>query len=204
MKAKITPALIATTLAIAIGLAEQPAAAKELLFFDFEKSLAPFESVLDSAFKDGSFELRYQQEGYPDVIPNRYANLKFTPSSATSTMWMGAGFEADGEEMVRLEFYAKDTGDCASCRPVVYVGTEKATEGAQFKVAEAVKEPNPDFIEGTLLTEQWTLYKYSTVVKASGTVYVAVGWQAANPTGHMPVTGSVGIDSLGLTIFPAP
>jgi hypothetical protein len=109
--------------------------------------------------------------------------------------------------MVSVEFSMMDTGDCAACRPVIYVGSKSATDGTQFVAATPVGKLAGEMASDAndvTLTDSWQTFKHDVLVRADGAIFVAVGWQGSSIAGRQPGTGSVGVDTLSVRIYPTP
>jgi len=199
------------------------AAAKETIHYDFEETLAPWAGQTDGPSSAFSFERRTGDNGCADK-GNAYANLKMGADAFPAAAWMISGYDTGNagtprNELVNITLAARDTGNCSTCIPLIYVGAAKPQNGDSFKkLVPTVTDPP---VPGS-----WTNYEFKTDVYTADMVYVAIGWKFGPPalppspsfgtqmrndylydkihSERPSPAGSFGFDCVSLTIYPAP
>jgi hypothetical protein len=192
--------------------------------FDFENNLLPWSLGLDASSGGASLSLQSETPACPMIGCNHYASLKMATSDGNAVVWIAAPFKVLSEDAqyVRLDLLGRNVVNCNICVPVVYVGSNAATKGVQFKPLSAVGEK--DSAKGG-----WVAYHYETSMKLQTTaVYVAIGWELAKRplqldgqnalstsarnerlfdfTASSPTQygGSFGFDNVNVEIYPEP
>ncbi|MEO8285187.1 MAG: hypothetical protein ABI670_01985 [Chloroflexota bacterium] len=111
----------------------------------------------------------------PVVMPSRLIQASFPPS-----VWQFTDVTVSGMAM--------DENQCASCKPLVYIGTTPLTDPAQMQ-----RMPGS-------FTTGWQIMKQTATLSTWGVskIYVAIGWQ--DPVGGPVRFRSVGYDCLNIHI----
>lgn len=211
MKTRLVMAFVAAIAVLALVFPAAPAAAKNTIYINFEKTLSPFASMMNPA--TGFAVVRTLGDNGCSDKGQAYANLQTSSNGSYKVFWMGATFPAEDTEMIRLQLSARDTGNCATCTPVAFAGAIKPAWPGDFRPLALDSTDGPS-------TGGWLTYSFQNVVKTNGSVFVGIGWSPPNditkqfasqvrneslldnPSNF--IKGSFGFDCIDLSIFPAP
>jgi hypothetical protein len=210
VKIKNGLASAAALLVLSIALVAGPAAAKGFFTYDFTYTLNPWLAQTDGIPKAALLELKRNDNGCSAIAPAEapdmpvgYANLRFAPNAKGTGAWITAKFPGYGYENVTVSWNARSTGNCKDCKHIVYAGNEMPTRASDFAEAATASLTSPPVVR-----TDWTHYTHMALVKADGTVFVAIG--ATGPIGSDNVPGilpnpygNIGIDCVSITIVPA-
>ncbi len=169
----------------------------------------PFETTLDTFRASGlrgeditskTLMLNYEQIGFKSGL-NGYAALT---TYSGGPVWMQATYKNilnPVDNVIRIDFQARDNGACEGCITLVYVGTARPTSLAQFTT---------DFQS---LDGKWRSHNYKIAIpddtdKVSGgvrAVVVAIGFTHLDGRGSgSPEPQGIGVDNLSLSVMTAP
>jgi hypothetical protein len=193
--------------ALAVLALAKSAQASGTFWFGFEQDLKPWIPGLDNAAKDYSFERVVGENGCNDLHGNAHATLKYVPTDESSAAWIAATFDGSGSDSVDVTFHAKNAGECATCKPVLYVGASAPVKGTQFVDPAAPPPPccvmSPFAALGSPdkgIVTGWKTYHYSTGVQGANTIYLALGLRGAPTIFASKQTASIGIDCIAVDI----
>jgi len=199
--------LFAGLLIVITALPTNPAAAKEPITYDFNKSLQDWNVQTDDS--QPAYSLELQRDVSPlgcapeGCIANGYANLKFSPSAAGVGAWIYLKVSSvpdNGREDVIVSFDAKNTGSGKMCALVAYADAHGPESASQFSEVISPKGP--------ALDNNWQTYTFKTQVKTieKGLIYIAVGLRSIPEmlNASDSATASIGFDNVTITNFQSP
>ena len=174
-------------------------------FYAFETELTPFkaDALHSEDLNAKTLMLNYEQTGFKSGL-NGYAALT---TYLGGPVWMQASYRdsfnpVDG--VLRIDFQARDNGECEGCITLVYVGTTRPKSLSQFAT---------DFQS---LGGKWSSHSYKipipddtyTASMAGGnvrTILVAISFTRLDNKGHdAPEPHGIGVDNLSLWVQNAP
>ena len=164
--------VIMLTIAGVMASSVQPAAALSIEhMFTFDKTLAPFQVISDSGTPSSVTAPQAMiSYGCYDIVTsglggmeNGCARLENRVDSFQGVRYVALLAQLKGPAwVVKVDFAARDLGDCGQCGMIVYVGAGKPLGLRSFQAV------------GPVLSHEWTRYHYETWFGGSNPV-VAVG-----------------------------
>ena len=158
--------------------------------YDFSSTLSPWTGGKDAAVTDYTFTLARDDDSTGCLsASDGYALLTLiSRTDDQSGIWMQASFPngAADTSAVTVEWDARNKGKCSQCKLLAYAGASAPTSTSNFASIDTAPS-------------NWTRYSYSTsVIGASDTIYVALGWKG--PVDDLPA--KVGFDCVKIDITP--
>jgi hypothetical protein len=161
----------------------QPAAAATQYFFDFNNgTVKPFIAISDPSGSPEAALLNYSNACYDSPGLNNGCATLLNSKGATFVAML-AQFKGSG--VVRVDFVARDLGNCGRCAIIVYTGSGKPDGIGSFQKV------------GPVLDREWQHYKYVSLVSRISPV-VAVGIMNLD---FVAAKQMAGIDNLRVTML---
>jgi len=200
MNSKSLPVWLLVMLALTLVLSANSALAKGGLHSDFEDdSLKPWQVGPNGG--DQALSLGTGDDGCG--VGKSFANAKFQHAGDNQAVWIVAPVAGTvaGNDLVMMDWSAKNALNCDLCTPMFYIGAEEPTSIAQFqKAITSPRDPIP--------FSDWAAYHYPAPgdyqkpVVNKGTIYVAIGFAA--PSTKDKQISAVNFDCVDITVYPAP